>query len=331
MALRGKQKVAALLMGLDSRTANELLKTLPSDDVQEVAVEMAQLDAMGSIDKKEQEKIIREFHSSLRNEEGARFTMKSFMNEILVNIVGQEKAEQIQSQINSATQKRDPFIPIRNASTDELVLALEGEHAQTIAVVLSELPPEKSQEVLSNLSDEARKKAVCKMTNLELVRPEVKQRIASMISERLKNFKGETLPEKREQTLRKLAVMLGGLNSVISEQLLEEINKHDEQTCKMVRNLMIVWDDIPSIADRSLQEILREVESSKLAIALFGADEEIIQKIRSNISERGVEMLDEEMSLMQEPLENEITEAREAIVGPLRKANEEGTLRINRG
>jgi flagellar motor switch protein FliG len=90
---------------------------------------------------------------------------------------------------------------------------------------------------------------------------------------------------------------------------------------------MITWEDIPSIADRSLQEALRTVESSKLAVALYGADEEIVQKIRSNISERAAAMLDEEISLMQEPLEKEILDAREEVVNPLRDANESGTLR----
>ena len=91
---------------------------------------------------------------------------------------------------------------------------------------------------------------------------------------------------------------------------------------------MIVWEDISSIADRSMQEVLRSVESGKLAMALYGADDDIKQKIMSNISERAVQMIEEEMSLMQEPLEEEILDARELVVGPLRKANEEGTLRV---
>jgi len=43
---------------------------------------------------------------------------------------------------------------------------------------------------------------------------------------------------------------------------------------------MVTWDDIPSIADRSLQDFMRSVESNKLAVALHGADEVIMGKIR---------------------------------------------------
>jgi flagellar motor switch protein FliG len=328
MALSGKQKAAMLLMSLDTLTAAELLKGLDAEEIQEIAIELAKIDASEQRDVKEQAKIVREFCNSLHQEQNQKFNVKAFLNEMLVNVLDKEKAEQIQSQVKKATEQKDLFLDIRQASTDELVLALEGEHPQTIAVILSELPPKKSQEVLSLLNEEARLKAVCKMTNPELMGSGVKQRMASTITMRLKSFKGETLVEKPEQTLRKLALVLSGLEKDIRDPMLNEIGKNDEETAAMVKRLMITWEDITSVADRSLQEALRSVDSSKLALALYGADEDIVQKIRSNISDRAVSMLDEEISLMQEPLEKEILGAREEVVRPLREANEEGKLRV---
>jgi len=331
VALVGKQKAAMLLMSLDVATATELLKGLQPEEVQEIAMEIVQINASGQLDTKEQAKIVQEFCASLKKSQSQKVSIKGFFNEVLVNILGKDKAEQIQSQIRKVTEKKDPFKAIRSASTDELVLALEGEHPQTVGVVLSELAPQKSQEVLSLLSEDIRLKAVCKMTNQELLGAGVRERMASMVSKRLKTFEGETLldrPERREQELRKLAIVLSGLERGLRDRLLAEIKEHDEETSATVRNLMVTWEDITSMADRSLQEALRTVEASKLAVALYGADEEIAQKIRSNISERVAAMLDEEASLMQEPLEKEILEAREEVVRPLREANEEGKLRF---
>lgn len=327
MAITGKQKAAMLLTSLDADTATELLKGLSPDDVQEIAIELARIDASGRRDRNEEANIAREFYSSLQNEQGQGFSIKGFLNEMIISILGKEKAEQVQSQIQSLTQRKDSFADIRLANTDELVLVLEGEHPQTIAVVLSELAPRQSQEVLALLSEETRINAVCKMTNLDMLRGGVKERIASMVSERLKSFKGETLVERPEQILRKLAIMLGGLQKDVRDRLLDEIRKNDEETATTVRRLMVTWDDIPSIADRSLQEGLRAAQPGKLAIALFEATPEIVKKIRSNISERLAATLDEEIALMQEPLVEEVLEAREEVVEPLRKASEEGTLR----
>jgi len=330
MALTGKQKAAMLLLSLDARTVTELLKSIEPGVVQELAMELANLDSSGNRDLDNEIKVAKEFYNSLEKGQTGSLSMKSFFNEMLVSLLGKEQAEQIHSQIKQATQKKDPFMEIRSANIDELVLALEGQHQQTIALVLSELSPEKSQKVLSHLNEDVRNKTVRKMTTLDVLGPEVRRRIAFMISDRIKEFKGEKLPEDREQTLRKLAIMLSGLEKNLSDRLLEEIGKDNEEVSIKVRQLMITWEDIPVIADRSLQEVLRNVDASKLAIALFGADEEIAQKIRSNISERAAESLDEEISLMQEPIEKEIQEAREEISKPLREANEAGTLRYTR-
>jgi len=328
MALLGKQKAAMLLMSLDTLTAVELLKGLDADEIQEIAIELARIDATGKRDVKEQAKIVREFYNSLNHQENQKFSVKAFLNEMLVNVLDKEKVEQIQSEVKKATEQKDLFLDIRQASTDELVLALEDEHPQTIAVVLSELAPKKSQEILSLLNGETRLKAVCKMTNPELMGSGVKQRMVYTVTKRLKSFKGETLVERPEQTLRKLALVLSGLEKDMRDPMLAEIGKNDEETAAMIKRLMMTWEDITSVADRSMQESLRSVNSGKLALALYGADEDIVEKIRSNISDRARGMLDEEISLMQEPLEKEVLEAREEVVKPLREANEEGTLRV---
>ncbi|HUS71992.1 MAG TPA: FliG C-terminal domain-containing protein [Sedimentisphaerales bacterium] len=329
--LTGRQKAAMLLMSLDTPTAAELLKGLEPEEIQEIAIELARIDAAEQHDTREQARVIQEFCKSLQDSQTQAFNIKTFLGEMLVSILGKEQAKQIQSQIKKVMVNKDLFMNIRSASTDELVLALEGEHPQTVAVVLSELSPQKSQEVLSLLGEEVRLKAVCKMTNPDVLGAEVRQRMATMVNERLRDLKGETLvirPGRREQNLRKLAIMLSGLERDLRDQLVGEIGKHDEETGKTVRNLMVTWEDIRSVADRSLQEALRTVDSGKLAVALYGADDEIAQKIRSNISERAAAMLDEEASLMQEPLEKEVLDAREEVVVPLREANEQGKLRM---
>ena len=326
--MTGTQKAAMLLMSLDAATATELLKGLDAEDIHEIAMELAHIDVSNKISNDEKTQIAQEFCSSLQQMEARKFSMKAFLNEMLMTVLDEEAALQIQTEVKKISGGTDQFGEIRLASSDELVLALKGEHPQTIAVVLSELDPKKSQDVLARLDEEIRIKAVCRMLNPELVGSGVKQRMAFTVSERLQGLKGETLSERPEQTLRKLAVVLSGLETDLRDQMLEEISKHDEETAKTVRNLMITWDDIASIADRSMQEALRSVEPGKLAVALYGANDVIIEKIRSNISERAVASLDEEISLMQDPIEKEVLEAREEVVNPLRDANEQGTLRV---
>ena len=333
MALTGKQKAAMLLISLDTTTATKLLEGLPADDIQKIAVEVAQIDASGQRSTKDEANVTREFSNLLQENQDQGLTTRSFLDDMLVNILGKSKAEQVQAHVRKVTERKDPFVDIRSAGTDELVVALEGQHPQTIGMVLSELETNKGQEVLSLLKEDVRLKAIGRMINLGSLGAEVKRRMAGMVSERLKRLEGTEVvlerPEKQEETLRKLAVVLGGLERELRDQLLNEIKGHDEEIASTVRKLMVTWEDVPRVADRSLQEALRTVDAAKLALALYGADEEMVQKIRSNISERVQATLDEEASLMQEPLEKEVLDAREEVVAPLRSANEEGTLRMS--
>ena len=327
MALTGKQKAAMLLMSLDAATAAELVKGLDPDVVKGLAVELAYLDAAGQKSSKQSADIAKEFYTSLQKNEV--FHLNSFLNEMLKSTIGQEKAENIQTQIRDLLHKRDPFISIRTTDPQTIATILEGEHPQAAAVVLSELPAKTSSEVLGLLGEGIRLSAISRMTSCETVTTEARARIAETVCKRLEAVTAGGAggaPVRPEQSLRKVAVILRNLGKELRDGLLGAIQGKDDKAGEMVANLMIVWTDIPLVTDRSLQEVLRTVNAKSLALALHKADESIIEKIKSNISERAAATLDEEASLMSAPKKKDIKEAREEIVKALREMNEKGEL-----
>ena len=183
MALTGKQKAALLLMSLDAATAAELLKGLDTEVVQEVALELAQLDASGYQSSKEGVAIARQFVNCLQT--GQEFQNKSFLSEMLKRTIG-SKAKQIKSQIVDLLWKRDHFKPIRSADSETIATILKDAHPQAIAVVLSELSPKKSGEVLGLLGEGIRVSAVSRMVGSAGVTGEAKERVAEMVCKRLK-------------------------------------------------------------------------------------------------------------------------------------------------
>lgn len=328
MALTGRQKAAMLLMSLDATTAAELLKGVDAEVVQELALEVAYLDAAGYRSSKQSDEITRQFCSSLRANQ--TFHLNSFLKQMLKSTMGDEKAGQIQTQIQDLLYKRDPFISIRSADSQMIALVLEGEHPQAAAAVLSELPAKKSSEVLSLLGEGIRLSAVRRMTSCETSTSEARLRIAETICKRLEaassNEAGAALQVRPEQSLRKVAVILRNMAKELRDGLLGAIRGKDDKAGEMVANLMIIWTDLPQVTDRSLQEALRGVDAKKLALALHKADEVIAEKIKSNISERAAAMLEEEASLMAAPKKEDVKDAREEIVGVLREMNERGEL-----
>ena len=328
MALTGKQKAAMLLMSLDIATATEMLKGLDQRMVQELAVELTYLNAAGLGGSRQSAEIARQFYNNLKN--SPTFHLESFLKEMLKNTVGEEKAEDIRMQIQDLLQQRDPFITVRLADLNTLVGILEHEHPQAVAVVLSELPPKSSSEILALMGEGIRLSAISRMTNIENVTPEAKARIAETIRKRIESLsaeqKGSSTQARPEQSLRKVAVILRNLGKELRDGLLGAIQQKDKQMGEQVTNLMIVWEDIVQISDRSLQEALRGINERSLALALHKSDEAIVQKIKANISERAAAMVDEETSLMSAPKKEDIKEARERIISALREKNSKGEL-----
>jgi len=328
MVLSGKQKAAMLLMSLDASTAAELLKGVDSRTVQELAVELAYLNASGGHDSKQTLILARDFCNALRPAEGFHF--ENFLEEMLKNTLGSEKAGQIRNEIKNMLEKRDPFLRIRNTPAQALAPVLESEHPQAVGVVLSELDARKSSQILGMLSEGVRLSAVSRMASRETISPETKARIAEMVGKRLKAASeaeaGGVVQAKPEQSLRKVAVVLRNLGKELRDGLLGAIKEKDAEAGDKVSELMIVWEDIPQVADKPMQQAMRGIDAKKLALALNNADDAVKQKIRSNISERASAMVDEEASLMSAPKKEEVAAARDEIVKVLREMNLKGEL-----
>jgi flagellar motor switch protein FliG len=325
VVLSGKQKAAMLLMGLDALTAAELLKGVAPETVQELAVELAYLDASGLCNPRQSTEVAVQFCTLLEQQNG--FHCQSFLDTMLKSTLGKDKADQITTQIQSLLRKKDPFISIRSADLATLAAVLEKEHPQATAVVLSELSPKKSSEILGRFEEGVQLSTVSRMAEAANVSREAKQRIAEMVCERLESYTGSGEgTHQPEQSLRKVAMILRNLGKDLRDGLLNAIQEKDSDTAAKVSSLMVVWDDIPSLTDRSMQQALRGVDAQKIALALVKADDAVVAKIKGNISERAAASIEEEMSLMSAPKQADILGGRAEITGILREMNNNDEL-----
>jgi flagellar motor switch protein FliG len=306
-------------------------------------VELANLDAAGYRDSKQSIEFARQFCDSLRAEK--EYYFKDFLKEMLKSTVSHEKTEQIQTRIQDLMQKRDPFTIIRSAGSQTIASVLEGQHPQAVAVVLSELPKNKSSEILGLLGEGIRISAISRLNSCERVTAEAKERIAQTVSSRLEVVTGGSQSQKisvqtcptdgvdgdlstrpNQSSLNKVAIILRNLCKEIRDGLLGAIQRKDSRTDEMVADLMLVWEDIPQITDSSLQKVLRRIETGQLALALVRADEAIVNKIKSNISEQALVLLDKGASSVSVHKKKDIEQARDAVVNVLLEMNEKDEL-----
>ena len=321
MALTGKQKAAMLLMSLDAVTATELLKGVNPELVQELAVELAYLDAAGYRSGKQSTQVARQFCNSLQPDEG--FHLKSFLKEMLTSTVGNEKAEQIQTQIQDLGQEGDPFTRIRLLGSQTIATVLEKEHPRTAAVVLSELGAKKSSDVLDLFGESIRLSAIRRMNTCENMTKEAKVQIAETVCKRLDAVAADgasgALPTRIEPSLRKMALILRNMGKKFRDGLFGTKRRKDDKAVEIRHDSMIVWEGIPRVADRLLQKALKGVDAKKLALALVEADYALVQKITSNISEPVAAALNEQASYLSDVEKGDVEKAREEIARIMRE------------
>jgi flagellar motor switch protein FliG len=321
VALTGKQKAAMLLMSLDAVTATELLKGVNPELVQELAMELAYLDAAGYRSGKQSTQIARQFCNSLQPDEG--FHLKSFLKEMLTSTVGDEKTEQIQTQIQDLAQESDPFTRIRFLDSQMIASVLEKEHPRTAAVVLSELPAKKSSDVLDHFGESIRFTTIRRMNTCDNMTKEAKAQIAETVCRRLDavaaDGASEALSARIERSLRKMALILRNIGKKFRDGLFGAKRRKDDKAVETGHDSMTVWEDIPQVADRLLQKALEGVDAKKLALALVGADFALVQKITSNVSETVAAALNEQASHLSDAPKEDVEEAREEIARILRE------------
>jgi len=328
MVAGGARKAALLLMSLDSASAAELLRNAPKAVVTDIAVEMAYLEAAGQGAKTVSVEPAKEFFTLLRGRK-AGTSGSAQLTALLEKAVGRDQAGEILKLAQAAVQERDPFLSIRSASLSDLARILQGESGQVAAMVLGELTSAKASKLLPMLDERVRAEAVRGMTSGDGASPAVRTRVAARLAERLNvGLAAAASGGGTEQTqkLRKVAMLLRGLDAPTRDALLKAIDSNDADAGQAVRDLMVVWADVASVADRTLQNILRLVDARNLALALHGAEPAIAAKINSNISERARALVDEETSLMSSPKQQDVEKARQEMLKAMRELNATGQL-----
>ena len=91
---------------------------------------------------------------------------------------------------------------------------------------------------------------------------------------------------------------------------------------------MFVFENLIELDDRSMQALLREVESELLVTALRGSSAKLKQKIFTNMSRRAAELLQDDLETMAPVKLSDVEAAQKEIVIVARRLAEDGTIML---
>src|SRR3954469_13518667 len=323
-ALSTLRKAAMLLIVLGEQASAELLQQLSEEDVQKVSREVAKITAISG---EQAERILNEFHHlSAAGDYVARGGIE-YARKLLMRAFNPDTARRLLDRLTKALgADATSFDAIQKADPQQLAKFIHNEHPQTIALVLSHLNSTQAAALLTSLPTGLRADVAQRMASLDQISPDIIIKIAGVIGQKLKAL-GEFNRESYGG-VRAVAEMLNRLDSSSSREILENIEQQDANVAETIRHLMFVFEDLLLIDPLGLKEVMGKVDRKVLTIALKGTSEQLRNQILGCLSQRGAEMLREDMEALGPIKIKEVESAQQQIITVVRQLESEGVVSL---
>lgn len=324
LTLTGPRKVAALLIALGTEVSAKLLARLPQDAVDKVAMELMR---MPSLEASARDSVLEETYAGVFSHLGVLPGGESYALDLFKEAFGESKAVDLITRVQQS-QVIVPFEFLRTTDPTQASELLSSEHPQTIALVLAHLEPRVAAKILVQMAgdlqvDVARRIAVTDQTTpdtLAIVEEGIRRRMSSVVME-----------STQVGGARPLAHVLNQVDRSTERQILGALADRDAELADEVRRFMFVFEDIALIDDRSMQRIIRDLDTKDIALALRTVSEDLKQRFFGNMSQRAAEMLQEEMGLATQVRMKNVEEAQGRIVEAIKRLEDQDEIVINRG
>jgi flagellar motor switch protein FliG len=320
--LDGVVKAAVLLLTLDHNAAKRLLKSMPTDSVEEVTRVLASL---GEVPAELSMRVIEEFYSLRMAAQSVKEGGLDYAKALLKDSLDPKMAERVIQQIQTQVQ-RTPFAFLQKAESENLLTFIQDEHPQTIALIVSHLPHHKASEILVGLPPQKQVEVVRRVATMEQTNPDVIREVEAGLESRLSNMLTHSL--ERVGGVETVAEILNLCDRASEKTIMEGIEAEDPELVEQIRRLMFVFEDINLVNDKGIQAVLKEVDNDELCLALKTASESLKQKIFNNMSARAAELIKEDMQYMGPVRLSDVEAAQQRIVDIVRRLEDAGEIVI---
>ena len=320
----GLRKSAMLMVLLGEQTSAEILRELTEAEVQQISREIARIRRISS---DQAEAVLDEYYRMTIAKEYALQGGLDYAKKVLVEAFGQEAAGKLLDRlVKSMGDQPANFDVLQKAEPQQLAKFIHNEHPQTIALVLSHLAASQAAALLSSLPAALRSDVAMRMASLDQISPEVIQRIASVIGQKLKNL-GQYSRESYGG-VRAVAEICNRLDAASSKEILDDMDQKDNNLAEMIRHLMFVFEDMLAIDSAGIRELIARVDRKVLTLALKGTSDQMRNHFLAQMSQRAQEMLREDMDAIGPVKIKNVEAAQQQIIAAARELEQQGVISL---
>ena len=319
------EKAAILFIALGGDYAAKIFEHMDEDEIESITLEIAN---NRHVSREKKNKVISEFYQMMMANDYLSTGGLEYAQTVLEKALGADKATDILNRLTTSLQVR-PFEFLRKTDPSQLLNFLQNEHPQTIALVMAYLSPDQAGIVMSGLSIDMQADVAKRIALMDRTSPDVIREVERVLEKKLSSLSTQDF------------TIAGGVPSVVEilnrvdrsteRAIIESLEVDSPELAEEIKQLMFVFEDIVLLDDRSLQLVLREVDTKDLSLAMKATSDEVAEKIYKNMSKRAADMLREEISYMGPVKIRDVEEAQTKVVNVIRTLEEKGVIVIVRG
>jgi flagellar motor switch protein FliG len=309
---------------LGEEVSGEIMRQLDEEEVQEIGREVARLSV---ISNEHSEAILEEFYEMAVAHDYVVKGGIEYARKILFNAFGAEHSKKILDRLMKTLGNDSAnFDAIQKADPQQLSKFIHSEHPQTIALILSHLNPSQAAGLIFSLPPELRTDVSMRMANLDQISPEIINKIASVIGAKLKSL-GEVSREAYGG-VRAVSEMFNRLDGNTSKEILDGMEDADPTLVQTIRHMMFVFEDLLLLDQTAIKEMLAKLDRKVLTVALKGTSDQLKNHMLAAMSQRGAEMLREDMDALGPIKIKEVEAAQQQIIAVVRQLEAEGVISL---
>lgn len=319
MSDEGLQRSAILMLALGQDEAAEVFKYLTPKEVQRLGAAMT---TVGNVNREQIEAVLGAF----RVETSGRVSLADsdeYIRTVLKKALGDDKATHLLDRILQGQDNAgiESLKWMDSASVAEMV---RNEHPQIIATIMVHLEPDHASEILNLFPERLRNDVMLRIATLEGVQPLALRELNEVLTQLLSG--GDRGKKSALGGVKTAANILNYMAGTLEAGVLANIREHDPDLAQKIQDQMFTFDNLLELDDRSVQLLLREVQSESLIIALKGTNQELKDKIFKNMSSRAAEALKEDLEAKGPVRLSEVEAEQKEILKIIRRLADEGQI-----
>lgn len=318
-----QQKLAIFLVVIGPEAAADVLKQFDEAEIEMLCREMSTINIVSEAVQKQ---ALEEFASVVAQSHGSALGGLAYAQRTLEIAKGDYKAAAIIGRVGPVGTSVEVIKEISEMEGRQIFNLIKHEQPQTISFVLSYLDGPKAAEVFGLLGPDMREEVVERLGTIESTSLELVGKIARSLG---KHFDSKVRPAfHRSGGVRAVADLLNQLEKDMSKNLLARLEERNAQLGAAIRKKLFSFEDLGRLQPADLQRVLREVDSSSLAISMKSASESLREKFYAAISKRAAESLKEEIEMLGPVRLKDVETAQDSIIQVVRRLEEEGQISL---